>query len=189
MRQSLGPRRAFYTTRDSVDDIDAVRRAVGVDKITLFGVSYGTKVALGYAAKYPQHVERLVLDSVVEPTGPSRSPQESLAAVPRVLAHAVRAGCEEITTDLLGDSRGSAGRDARGLALRARWSAADGRRKRARIGRLRLLDLLFAGDFDPTLRAELPGRPARGARGRHARRCCGSPCERSGGGPDAAPAI
>ena len=57
--QSLGPRRAFYTTRDSVDDIDAVRRAVGVDKITLFGVSYGTKVALGYAARYPQHVERL----------------------------------------------------------------------------------------------------------------------------------
>jgi hypothetical protein len=35
--------------------------------------------------------------------------------------------------------------------------SAKGRRHRARIGSVRLLDLLFAGDFDPTLRAYLPG--------------------------------
>ena len=57
--QTLGAKRAFYTTRDSVDDIEAVRQALGVEKIALFGVSYGTKVALAYAAKYPQRVERL----------------------------------------------------------------------------------------------------------------------------------
>ena len=44
----------------------------------------------------------------------------------------------------------------RGGLLYGPLVAADGRRKRARIGRLRLLELLFAGDFDPTLRAELP---------------------------------
>ena len=77
-----------------MDDIDAVRRAVGVDKITLFGVSYGTKVALGYAAKYPQHVERLVLDSVVEPSGPGPFSEESFAAVPRVLRNLCLSGCE-----------------------------------------------------------------------------------------------
>ena len=80
VRSRSARRRAFYTTRDSVDDIDAVRQALGVEKITLFGVSYGTKVALGYAAKYPQHVERLVLDSVVELTGPGAFSEESLAA-------------------------------------------------------------------------------------------------------------
>ena len=35
----------------------------------LYGVSYGTKVALDYAAKYPANVEALVLDSVVPPEG------------------------------------------------------------------------------------------------------------------------
>ncbi len=153
--QSLGPRRAHYTTRDSVDDIDAVRRAVGVDKITVFGVSYGTKVALGYAARYPQHVERLVLDSVVEPTGPGAFSQESLAAVPRVLGTLCVRGCEQITKDLQGDL-GALLSSMRAGLLYGPLIAADGRRKRARIGRLRLLELLFAGDFDPTLRAELP---------------------------------
>ncbi|MGH2979698.1 MAG: alpha/beta fold hydrolase, partial [Solirubrobacterales bacterium] len=153
--QSLGPRRAHYTSRDSVDDVDAVRRAIGVHKITLFGVSYGTKVALGYAAKYPQHVERLVLDSVVEPSGPGAFSEETLAAVPRVLRTLCLRGCEEITEDVVGDL--SALLVAmRGGLLYGPLVGADGRRQRARIGRLRLLGLLLAGDFDPTLRAELP---------------------------------
>lgn len=39
----LGPGRAFYTTRDSVADIDAVRRSLGYARIALLGVSYGTR--------------------------------------------------------------------------------------------------------------------------------------------------
>ena len=39
--------------------------AIGADKIVLAGVSYGTEVALAYAARYPAHVDRLVLDSIV----------------------------------------------------------------------------------------------------------------------------
>ena len=184
--QSLGPRRAHYTTRDSVDDIDAVRRAVGVDKITLFGVSYGTKVALGYAAKYPQHVERLLLDSVVEPAGPGAFSQESLAAVPRILRALCARGCEQITKDLPADLAALL-TSMRGGLLYGPLVAADGRRKRARIGRLRLLELLFAGDFDPTLRAELPGCPAGGARGRHGAVAAARPAKRAGSGPDARP--
>jgi len=132
--QTLGPRRAFYTTRDSVDDIDAVRRAVGVDKITLFGVSYGTKVALGYAAKYPQHVERLVLDSVVEPNGPGAFGQESLAAIPRVLRTLCLRGCEGVTKDVLDDLKAVLA-SMRGGLLHGPLVGVDGRRQRARIGR------------------------------------------------------
>jgi pimeloyl-ACP methyl ester carboxylesterase len=153
--QSLGPRRDFYTTRDSVDDIDAVRRAVGVDKITLFGVSYGTKVALGYAAKYPQHLERLVLDSVVEPTGPGAFGEEGLAAIPRVLRTICLRGCDGVTKDVLGDLVAVLA-SMRGGLLHGPLVGVDGRRQRARIGRLRLMSLLFAGDFDGTLRAALP---------------------------------
>jgi len=155
--QSLGSRRAFYTTRDSVEDLEAVRQAIGVEKIALFGVSYGTKVALAYAARYPHRVERLVLDSVVEPTGPGAFSVESFAAVPRVLRTLCLRGCEEITPDPVAD--------VAALVRRLRTSgfvygpivSVRGRRHRARIGSVRLFDLLFAGDFDPTLRAHFPG--------------------------------
>ena len=66
----IGPRRAVYTTRQSVEDIEAVRRALGVPRISIFGVSYGTKLALAYARRYPRGVERLVLDSVLDTNGP-----------------------------------------------------------------------------------------------------------------------
>ena len=63
----LGARRGLYRTRDSVEDIEALRRALGVEKLTLFGISYGTKLALAYARAHPDHVARIALDSVVDP--------------------------------------------------------------------------------------------------------------------------
>ena len=44
--------------------------AYGYEKLVLYGTSYGTKVALEYAERYPQNVEALVLDSVVPLDGP-----------------------------------------------------------------------------------------------------------------------
>jgi pimeloyl-ACP methyl ester carboxylesterase len=61
------PNRAFYATRDHAEDIESVRLALGVDRLALFGVSYGTKHALAYALAHPGHVERLLLDSTVPP--------------------------------------------------------------------------------------------------------------------------
>jgi pimeloyl-ACP methyl ester carboxylesterase len=63
--RAIGPRRVFYGTRENTKDVEAVRRALGVDRIALFGISYGTRQALAYARAYPKHVERLLLDSVV----------------------------------------------------------------------------------------------------------------------------
>jgi pimeloyl-ACP methyl ester carboxylesterase len=65
----LGDRRRFYGTDDVVADIDALRRALGVDKIALDGVSYGTYVGERYALAHPDHVSKLVLDSVVPHVG------------------------------------------------------------------------------------------------------------------------
>src|SRR3954447_13961830 len=62
---TIGPNRDFYSTHDHADDTEAVRVALGVDKIALWGTSYGTKLALAYALAYPTHVERLLLDSVL----------------------------------------------------------------------------------------------------------------------------
>lgn len=54
----------FYTTTEAVQDLEAVRDALGADTINLVGVSYGTRLAQQYAAKYPQHTRTIVLDGV-----------------------------------------------------------------------------------------------------------------------------
>jgi pimeloyl-ACP methyl ester carboxylesterase len=61
----LGAQRRFYTTADTVEDLELLRQALGVDKVTLDGISYGTFVAERYALAHPSHVAKLVLDSVV----------------------------------------------------------------------------------------------------------------------------
>ena len=67
---AIGPSRGFYRTAESVEDIEAIRAGRRLRKLVLYGISYGTKVAEAYAAKYPANVEALVLDSVVPPEGP-----------------------------------------------------------------------------------------------------------------------
>jgi pimeloyl-ACP methyl ester carboxylesterase len=63
--QTMGPARQFFTTADTVADLDALRRALGVDRLSFDGVSYGTFVAERYALTHPDRVSRLVLDSIV----------------------------------------------------------------------------------------------------------------------------
>ncbi|MFT4248873.1 MAG: alpha/beta fold hydrolase [Pseudomonas sp.] len=55
----------FYTTTEAIGDLDAVRAALGVDRINLIGVSYGTRVVQHYAAAHPQHTRAIVIDGVV----------------------------------------------------------------------------------------------------------------------------
>ena len=63
----LGEARRLYTTPDSVADLEAIRAELGVERLTLFGISYGTELALAYARAHPDRVDRLILDSVVDP--------------------------------------------------------------------------------------------------------------------------
>ena len=63
----LGAQRDFYSTADHAEDLEAVRQALGFDKVALYGVSYGTKLALAYALAHPDHVERILLGSVLPP--------------------------------------------------------------------------------------------------------------------------
>ncbi|WP_425247080.1 alpha/beta hydrolase [Streptomyces sp. NEAU-NA10] len=57
------------STLSAVRDMDAIRRAVGAPKLNYFGYSYGTYLGAVYAKLYPERVRRLVLDSIVDPTG------------------------------------------------------------------------------------------------------------------------
>lgn len=50
-----------YTLARDIDDIEGLRKALHLDKITVLGHSYGGVVAQGYAIKYPQHLSHLIL--------------------------------------------------------------------------------------------------------------------------------
>ena len=54
-----------YTTTEAVADLDAVRQALGAERINLYGGSYGTRVAQQYAKTFPQHTRTVLIDSVV----------------------------------------------------------------------------------------------------------------------------
>lgn len=57
----------FYTTSVAVQDLDRVRAALGIEQWSLYGVSYGTRVAQHYLRRYPERVRAVVLDGVVPP--------------------------------------------------------------------------------------------------------------------------
>jgi pimeloyl-ACP methyl ester carboxylesterase len=62
-----GDRVRFYTSRNAVADLDAVRRALGYPAIDLYGVSYGTRVAQLYMRRFPAAVHAAILDGVTFP--------------------------------------------------------------------------------------------------------------------------
>jgi pimeloyl-ACP methyl ester carboxylesterase len=55
---------AYYTTNYAIADLDAVRIALGYEKINLWGGSYGSRVVLEYLRRYPAHTRASVLDGV-----------------------------------------------------------------------------------------------------------------------------
>ncbi|PXX65478.1 TAP-like protein [Nocardia tenerifensis] len=55
------------TTENTARDMDAVRAALGLDRIGYLGTSYGTYLGAVYASLFPDRVERMVLDSNVNP--------------------------------------------------------------------------------------------------------------------------
>ncbi len=57
----------FYTTSVAVADLEAVRAALGIEKLNLWGGSYGTRVAQHYVRRYPARVRSIILDGVVPP--------------------------------------------------------------------------------------------------------------------------
>jgi pimeloyl-ACP methyl ester carboxylesterase len=153
----LGPARGFYRTADSVDDIEALRVESGYQKLVLFGVSYGTKVALDYAAKYPANVESLVLDSVVPPEGSDVLNISTFKTMPRALGELCGAGaCNGITTSVGHDLFNLVHRVGR-KPISGKVNTPGGNSLKVRLDQDGVLDILLAGDLNPTLRSELPG--------------------------------
>jgi pimeloyl-ACP methyl ester carboxylesterase len=152
----LGPARAGFTTAESVQDIEALRQAGGYEKLVLYGTSYGTKVALEYAERYPQNVEALVLDSVVPADGPEPFARPTFQAISAVLGELCSdSACAGISTSPVHDIAALAARLGRRPLRGAVYDGA-GKRHVTSLDEVGLLNVLVAGDLNPALRALLP---------------------------------
>ncbi len=152
----IGPARGGYTTQESVEDIEAIRQAAGYEKLVLYGTSYGTKVAEEYAERYPQHVEALVLDSVVPPNGPEPFSISTFQAISSVLGELCsQNACAGITTNPVADIAALTAR-LRERPLSGSVYDGSGHRHNLTLGESGLLGILEAGDLNPALRALLP---------------------------------
>ncbi len=162
----VGDRRVFYSTRDHVADLEAVRRALGVEKLALFGVSYGSQLVLAYAVAHPDRVERVLVDSVVPPEGVDPFFANVLRAVPEKLGRFCAGGrCRAATPGYARDVTALAAALERRPA-RVRFRVPGGRPVNARLGGLDVVSLAVASDLSPGLAAALPAavRAARAGR-------------------------
>ena len=69
----------FYTTTVAVQDLEDVRKVLGYPQADLYGISYGTRVALQYLRAYPDSLRAVILDGVV-PADRTLGPDVSLDA-------------------------------------------------------------------------------------------------------------
>jgi proline iminopeptidase len=53
--------KSTYTLENNVEDLEALRQHLGLDKIIVIGGSYGGMVGLTYASRYPAHVSHLIV--------------------------------------------------------------------------------------------------------------------------------
>lgn len=53
----------FCTLDHHIDDLEAIRIVLHIDRMIMHGCSYGAMVALGYAIHYPHNIEKLMLSS------------------------------------------------------------------------------------------------------------------------------
>jgi pimeloyl-ACP methyl ester carboxylesterase len=151
----LGDRARFYTTAASVADVEAVRAAIGQPKITLLGISYGTQLALAYARAHPDRVDRLVLDSVVDPDDTDPFARDGYAAIGPSLAALCPDRCRGVSADPAADLAALTAR-LRDAPMRGAVYDEQGRRSERTLTPVALSDLLFDADYAPATRAGVP---------------------------------
>jgi pimeloyl-ACP methyl ester carboxylesterase len=151
---SLGPAAPFYSTALHAADLDAVRQALGFDKIGVYGVSYGTKLAMAYALGYPQHVDRLLLGSVVPPNQADPWDSYVLQEIPKTLpSYCVTGGCNgaQYASDMVALANRLGAK-----ALTGKVKTGTGALKQQKVDGLDLLSIVLDGDLNPGEAAALP---------------------------------
>ncbi|MFI5936598.1 alpha/beta hydrolase [Actinoplanes sp. NPDC051494] len=143
-----GPVYGHLDTLSVVQDMDAIRAALGERTISFYGASYGTLLGEQYAERFPERVRALVLDSVMDHSVSTRSFLDAETAASQDSFDEFVAWCDRSTECALH------GRDVRAI-----WTSLLARARRGTLRdpfepgyRPRTLDLLgvaFSSFYDP----------------------------------------
>lgn len=111
-----------YTTRDNAEDLHALFRALDLPRWNLYGLSYGTRLALEYMRQYPGDIRSVILDSVLPPE--AQFYEDDAGNTNRAFQHlldgcAADAECRGFYPDLAQDLLALIGRLDRAPLLRA----------------------------------------------------------------------
>jgi pimeloyl-ACP methyl ester carboxylesterase len=152
-----------FTTLESVGDLEALRRALGSPKLSLWGISYGTHLGLAYLRVHADRVDRAILAGLEGPDDTWKLPSQAEALLVQweALAPAsprpLRARLKAILDELGRQPRKVVFKDSRSGAERV-WMASRLDVQRAVFETLRdpssfrrflpLLDALEAGNFE-----------------------------------------
>lgn len=156
----------FYTTTLAMQDAEAVRAALGAERVNLVGASYGTRAVLEYQRQFPQRVRRAVIDGVAPPD----------MALPAAFSVDNQAALEALL-DACEADRACTAREPR---LRERWRGLlaslprtielrhplTDRSERLSLTRDMLLGMLRGPLYAPALAAALPAAIGQAAQGR-----------------------
>lgn len=156
----------FYTTTLAMQDVDAVRAALGASRINLIGASYGTRAALEYQRLFPERVRRTVIDGVAPPD----------MALPAAFSTDNQAALDALFDACVTDAA-CAAREPR---LRERWRALlasmphavalrhplTDRKEQLTLTRDMLLGMVRGPLYAPTLASALPAAIGEATRGR-----------------------
>lgn len=155
----------FYTTVIASQDLDAVRRALGVAQWNVIGGSYGTRAGLDYLRQFPGAVRRAVLDGLAPPDGvlPLSLSEDGQAALQALLNEcAAEPGCARAFPDLKARWERLMAGLPRELTLRHPLT---GRSETLRLQPDDVFNLLRTPLYVPSLRSALPAAIAQAAQG------------------------
>ncbi|ADI09143.1 hydrolase [Streptomyces bingchenggensis BCW-1] len=155
-----GPVLKSLSTVSEARDIDRIRQALGEEKLSAWGTSYGTYAGAVYAQMFPEHTDRWVLDSNDDPD-PTRVGRGWLAnfavgvedTFPAFAAYASRPGDHQLADTPDGVRRLFLDLAARLDAHPIPWEGANPPELNGNVLRQQLLDTLYA----PSRYADLPG--------------------------------
>ncbi len=149
--RTYGATLRLYSTEQTVRDMEAIRAALGDEKLTYLGYSYGTLLGAVYARLFPDRIRAFVLDGAVDPTVNGVIASERQAAGFELAFDNFVAWCRQV-----GRADCAIGPDARatvqGLLDRARQDPAvgyDGRQATAGWVLNLVISTLYTQDYWP----------------------------------------
>lgn len=154
-----------YTTVIAMQDLDAVRQALGVQQWNLIGGSYGTRAGLEYLRAFPGSVRRAVLDGLAPPDmvlPHSFSPDNQAALDALLAACAAQPGCQAAYPDLAGQWQRLLASLPQTVTL---THPLTGRQEKGLLQREHLVRAVRAPLYVPALASALPAAIAQAAEG------------------------